>query len=31
MPKGKGTYGSKMGRPPKKKNNKKNKKWNSIK
>jgi len=26
MPKGKGTYGSKMGRPPKKKKNKKNKK-----
>jgi len=26
MPKGKGTYGSKVGRPPKKKKNKKNKK-----
>ena len=26
MPKGKGTYGSKVGRPPKKKNKKMNKK-----
>ena len=27
MPKGKGTYGSKVGRPPKKKKTKKTKKW----
>mgnify|MGYP003143136191 CR=1 FL=1 len=31
MPKGKGTYGSKVGRPPKKKKNKKNKKWKTTK
>ena len=27
MPRGKGTYGSKVGRPPKKKKVKKTKKW----